>query len=141
MDIPQIRDRIADVIRQNLPEIEVSTDYAPVLSVEPDAVVCSIQPMSLTAAVLDRVRYTYEPRISITIASSLINNRNIVGDLILKTVDKMLNLLLGMGFDGSVIKSIEITDPILNEQTIPNNNMAVARMIVNLYSHESRTKQ
>lgn len=141
MSIPTIRNAIAEHLKSALADSDIvySTAYQPVIELTESQTAITVQPVSLTAAFADRMRYTVEPTISITVMKRLGEDREAAGDHVLEMVDKVINVTIGVTFAGSVVKTCDIADPILLEDSISNQNVAASQIVLSLYSIENRS--
>ena len=142
LNIPEIRERIADHIEKTLSDelITITTEYQPVAEITENESLIAIQPVSLSAIFVDRARYSVEPKISITISKRIGESREESGDYVLEIAGKVINATLGIGFNSAIVKTIDISDPILLEDSISGQNVAASRLILSLYAMEDRTQ-
>ena len=138
--IPELRERLAQYIRERLADenVVVTTDYFPIVSVEDEQTAITIQPLSLSAIFADRMRYSVEPKISVTVSKRVGSNRQETGDEILVMGSKIIAAILGVGFAGVIVRSVEVSDPVLSEENISGQNMAVSRLVFSLVGYENK---
>jgi len=140
VSIPEIRERIAAVIKERLKNeaIVVSTEYQPVIEYEnPDTIVVTVQPVSFSAIYADRQRYSVEPKIAVTV-SKRITKRQKDGDSILVMGAKIIAACLGIGVGGAIVRTVEVSDPVLSEDTLSGQNIAASRLVFTLMGFESK---
>ena len=136
--IAEIRERVAEHLEKHIKDdkVVITTEFSPVLETRPDDICIAITPASLQCVFADRGRYSYEPKIDVTITRKIGKDREDCADAVLEYVDKVVGLLLGVGFDGCIVKSLEIAEPIL--QHIEQHNQAASRITLNLYTMKNR---
>ena len=141
VSIPEIRERLASFLRDKLKDedIVVNTDYYPVIDLDDTQTAITVQPVSFSAVFSSRASYTVEPKISVTVSKRISGtSRQETGDSILTMCGRIINELLGKGFSGVIVKSVEVDSPVLSEENISGANVCNSRLVFTLIGFENR---
>ena len=139
MNIPKLRDSVADFLKEKLDgNTVISNLYYPIINLEPDEIGVNVQPRALDVNFADRSKRELLPQLSVTIIKRSGSNRNAACDDVLVTMSAIIRLVHGVTFGKCTCRSLETTEPLIDEDMIANQNVVISQIVLTFLGMEER---